>query len=472
MAKKKASSGGKAEASGANYETLVATWYAHSILLGAVAQPPFDLPADTQIVSMSCQSEAPVDDVNAITSHAGIIFVQAKRKVVSSSAETSSLAGALDQFVRQVKVCTTVDPKHIWGRPLDPAHDRLVLATPSNSSSKVTETLPELLRRIRDRSDVLSLGNVAVTRLEKTVAKTIEANISRSWKAENGRKPTAKELNDLLRLIWVQILDLESGQRDRRALLESIRTNLLAEATQASSAFSELFRLAARLRAERSGADRTTLLQALTRAGIKLTALPDLRADVAALKKWTSARLERAATFTRLLADDPNLIIERAVWPAFVKAANTESSLLVGEPGAGKSGLMYQLAAAAMANKQDVVFLPVDLLNVETFAGLQAELGIRHDLVEVLIDWPGRAPGLLLLDALDAARKPETQKLLREVVSRIVRVPGSRWKVIASVRKYDLRQGTEWSTMFRGSPPIPACADLEFGHAAMSRSVG
>jgi hypothetical protein len=462
MATKKISSGGKAEASGASYETLVVTWYAHSILLGGVAQPPFDLPADTQIASMSCQSEAPVDDVNAVTSHAGIIFVQAKRKVVLSSVETSSLAGALDQFVRQVKVCATADPRHIWCRPLDPARDRLVLATPSASSSKVTETLPELLRRIRDRSDVLSLKDVAVTDLEKEIAKTVETNIKRSWKAENGRRPTAKELNDLLRLIWVQVLDLEGGQRDRRAFLESIRSNLLAEATQASSAFSELIRLALRLRAERSGADRTTLLQVLTRAGIKLTALPDFRADVAALKKWSSARLERAATFTRLLADDPNLIIVRSVWPAFAEAASADSLLLVGEPGAGKSGLMYQLATAAIADKQDVVFLPVDLLNVETFAGLQAELGIRHDLVEVLTNWPGPASGLLLLDALDAARKPETQKLLREVVSRIVRVPGSRWKVIASVRKYDLRQGTEWSTMFRGSPPIPTQADLEF----------
>jgi hypothetical protein len=110
------------------------------------------------------------------------------------------------------------------------------------------------------------------------------------------------------------------------------------------------------------------------------------------------------------------------------------------------------------------VFLPVNLLNVDTFAGLQAELGIQHDLVEVLANWPSSAPGFLLLDALDAARKPETQKLLREVVGRILRIEDSRWNIIASVRKYDLRQGTEWSTMFRGSPPIPAYADLEFRH--------
>jgi hypothetical protein len=466
MAKKKASSGGKAEASGANYETLVATWYAHSVLLGGVAQPPFDLHADTQIVSFTCQSDAPVDDVNAVTSDAGIIFVQAKRSVTMSSAATSSFAATLDQFVRQVQACAATDPKHAWSRPLDPARDRLVLATRSASSSNVTETLPELLRRIRDRSDVRTLKQVAVSQSERMVAKTVETNLKRSWKAAYCKPPTATEINDLLRLIWVHELDLESGKRDRKLIVEHFRANLLEDATQASSAVSELFKLAARLRAERSGADKSTLLQILARAGIQLTVLPDFRVDVAALRKWTTARLEPVPRFTRLLADDPKLTIERDVWSSFHDAATSKSLLLVGEPGAGKSGLMYRLATTAIAAKLDVVFLPVDLLNVETFSGLQAELGVRHGLVDVLTNWPGSKPGLLVLDALDAARKPETQKLLREVVHGILRVAGSRWKVIASVRKYDLRQGTEWSTMFRGTPPIPDNADREFSQVS------
>jgi hypothetical protein len=413
MPKKKTSSGGKAEASGGNYETLVATWYAHSVLLGGVAQPPFDLHAATQIVSFTCQSDAPVDDINAITSDAGIIFVQAKRSVDMSSAAHSSFVSAVDQFVRQVKACAAADPKHAWSRPLDPSRDRLVLASRSASSSKVTEVLPELLRRIRDRSDVRTLKQVAVTQTEKAVAKTVETNLSRSWKAAYRRAATATELNALLRLIWVHELDLESGKRDRKIIHEQFRANLLDDAMQASSAVSELFKLAARLRAERSGADRATLLQLLARAGIRLTALPDFRGNVAALRKWTTARLEPAPRFTRLLADDPKLAIERAVWPSFHDAATCQSLLLVGEPGAGKSGLMYRLALTAIAAKHDVVFLPVDLLNVDTFSGLQAELGIRHGLVDVLANWPGAKPGLLILDALDAARKPETQKFAR-----------------------------------------------------------
>ena len=147
----------------------------------------------------------------------------------------------------------------------------------------------------------------------------------------------------------------------------------------------------------------------------------------------------------------------------------------MGEPGAGKSGLTSpgSLATEIGTPGADVVFLPVDYLNVETFAGLRAELGITHDLDEVLANWPGSQCGLLVVDALDAARKPETQKLLRDVIERVLRNRTRReWNVIASVRKYDLRQGTEWARMFRGVAPCPSHCDPEFSsvsHVAVAR---
>ncbi len=471
-AKKSTSSGGKAEASGGNYETLVTIWYAHLVLLGGVAQPPFDLRADLQIVSFSCQTEAPVDDVNATTSDAGIIFVQAKRSVSLSAAPRSSFAKALDQFVRQVRACAAGELKHIWSRPLDPSRDRLVLATRSASSSKVTEVLPELLRRIRDGAEVRTLKDVAVSQTEKEVARVVEISLKRSWKSAYRRAATPTDLNTILRLIRVQELDLESGRRDRRIIHEQFRANFLQDPTQAGVAFSELIKLSARLRAERSGSDRPTLLRLLTDAGIGLRAMPDFRGDVGALSQWTTARLASAPRFTRLLAGDARLTIERAAWPAFRSAVETRSTLLVGEPGAGKSGLTYRLASSAIEAGRDVVFIPVDLLNVDTFSGLQAELGITHGLADVLANWPGSDRGLLILDALDAARKPETQKLLREVVGQVLRHSETRWNVVASVRKYDLRQGTEWSAMFRGRPPIPGHADPEFSgvsHVSVGR---
>ena len=337
-----------------------------------------------------------------------------------------------------------------------------MLATRSASSSKVTEVLPELLRRVRDSDQVQILTQAAQSQVETGVARTVETNLKRSWKAVYGRSPTVAELNALLRLIWVEELDLESGRRDRRMIHEQLRTNFVRVPAQAGLAFSELIKLAARLRAERSGADRPTLLRLLTDAGIRLLVMPDFRADVQALTQWTTARLASTPRFTRLLPHDPRLTIGRAVWQSFQSAAETKSILLVGEPGAGKSGLTYRLASEGVTAGRDVVFIPVDLLNVDTFSGLQAELGIGHGLAEVLGNWPGMERGLLVLDALDAARKPETQRLLRDVVGDVLRHAGTCWNVVASVRKYDLRQGTEWSAMFRGSPPVRGHADPEF----------
>lgn len=393
MAKKKRSSGGKAEASGSNYETLVAVWYAHCLLLGRAASPPFDLSADTQFASVSCQSDAPVDDVNAVTNDGGIVFVQAKRSVDLSSSVTSEFAKVLDQFVRQHQANAASDPAHSWSRPLTPERDRLVLATPSASSSKITRVLPRLLRGLRDREGINSLRQVATNNIEEKVAATTEANLKRSWRQAYGKAPSAPELGALLRLIWVQELDLGSNERDKLQILGDLRAKLLELPNQATSAFSEVFRLMARLRADRSGADRGTLLRLLTNAGIRLLALPDYRRDVAALKRWTTLRLGPAPRFTRLLENDPDLIIERTIWPAFQGAAAAHSFLLVGEPGAGKSGLTYRLAASALADNRDVLFLPVDLLHIETFAELKAELEITHDLAEVLANWPGAQPG-------------------------------------------------------------------------------
>jgi hypothetical protein len=472
MANKKVSSGGKAEASGSNYETLVATWYAHSVLLGAAAQPSFDMHADTCLTSFTCQTEAPVDDVNVVTSADGLIFVQAKRRVTLSSGITSAFAKAIDQFVRQIQASAAKDPKHPWSRPLDPSRDRLVLVTRSASSAKITYVLTELLRRIRDRTDPRTLKDVASSQSEREVAKVAEANLKRSWKKAFRSAPTPRELSGALRLIWIQGLDLDSGERDRRHILERFRTDLLEDALQAELAFSELFKLAARLRAERSGADRATLMQTLARAGVGLTALPDFRNDVSSLRAWTTDRLQATPRFIGLLEDDPKLVIERAVWPMFRGEAYVQSFVLVGEPGAGKSGLMYRLADTAFKDGHDVLFLPVDLLNIITFSGLHDELGITHSLVDTLANWPGSKSGLVILDALDAARRPETQRLLREVVGGILRIPEGRWRVVASVRKYDLRQGVEWSALFRGSPPIVTHADPEFPrvrHIAVGR---
>jgi hypothetical protein len=75
---------------------------------------------------------------------------------------------------------------------------------------------------------------------------------------------------------------------------------------------------------------------------------------------------------------------------------------------------------------------------VSRISDVANELGLQHPLSEVLANWPGDAEALLVVDALDAARKLETQAVLRGVIADVMAISSSRWRVLASVRKYDL----------------------------------
>ncbi|PLZ01141.1 hypothetical protein CY652_17825 [Burkholderia sp. WAC0059] len=412
---------------------------------------------------MRSQSGEDVDDVNCRTSDDGIVLVQVKRTVGLTTGATSPLAKALDQFVRQQKAASEhLSNAAAPGRPLDPARDRLVLATRSTAPAKIRGALTRLLRGLRDQPDRALLSEIALNEKEREVASVVEAHIRRSWLVAYGSAPTSPAIGTLLRLIHLQFIDVEPGERDRLSAMDDLRSQLLTAPDQAEAAFSHLVTHCARLRSDQSGADASTLLSTLVQAGINLQAAPDYRADIAALRAWTARRLTTAVRFTRLIEGNPASIVERAVWPNTVEAARQNSVLLVGEPGAGKTSITYRLAETEKATGRDVIFIPVDILMVDGLAALRAELGISHDLGEVLANWPGAQHGLLIVDALDAARKSETQTVLRVTIEDVLRQAGGRWNVVASVRSYDLRQGAEWARLFRGRPPTPDHADPGF----------
>lgn len=458
---KRGSSGGKAEAAGGNYETLVDAWYCTRVLLGRTASVMFDLPTSCRISSFRCQSSEHVDDVVAETSDDGTIFVQAKRSVSLAKKDTSPLGKTIKQFVEQYRAGTEPVSKPVRRR-LDAARDRLVLATRGSQSRKIVEILPRMLRALRDQPHLNLLTQVQNSQEDGKVAQTIEGHLKQQWSALYGRDPADTEIGSLLRLIWVQTLDVEEAEHDRDHALGLMRTSLLTEPAQADSAFSELVKICARLRAERSGANAASLLSSLDRVGIKLTALPEYRSDIEALRKWTTVQVQKAPRFTHLLESWPHSVVERQLWPTFRDQASTESFLVVGDPGSGKSGLTYRLAQHMREQGGNVIFIPVDLLNVDGQAELQRELGITRPLAEILQNWPGKGSGVLIVDALDAARKLETQTVIREAVEQVRQQAGARWNVIASVRKYDLRHGTDWRRIFAGRPISAEFADTEF----------
>ena len=143
-------------------------------------------------------------------------------------------------------------------------------------------------------------------------------------------------------------------------------------------------------------------------------------------------------------------------------AAKAESILLVGDPGAGKSAVISAAAAQLRNEGKEVIELAVDRLPVETVEGLQLQLGLTHRLLDVLENWPGNEPAYLFVDALDATRGGRGEGLFRWLISEVLKLPGERWRIVASIRSFDLRMGQQLAELFVGIPPDANYADKVF----------
>ena len=126
---------------------------------------------------------------------------------------------------------------------------------------------------------------------------------------------------------------------------------------------------------------------------------------------------------------------------------------MLGPPGAGKTGALFTLGTKLRDSGHDVGVLAAELLDASGSHGLGEDLGLQRTLYDALLAWPGDQPAFLLIDALDAARGQEASSTLLSLVSRVATKAG-RWRVIASVRSFDLRHNRElkrgnWATADR-----------------------
>ena len=89
-------------------------------------------------------------------------------------------------------------------------------------------------------------------------------------------------------------------------------------------------------------------------------------------------------------------------------------------------------------------------------------LGLEHGLRDVLENWPGSEPAFLFIDALDATRGGRSEAVFRALIAEVLDMPGSRWRVVASIRSFDLRPGEQFKSLFAGKPPWAQYLDPAF----------
>nr|WP_326187304.1 hypothetical protein [Exiguobacterium indicum] len=182
--------------------------------------------------------------------------------------------------------------------------------------------------------------------------------------------------------------------------------------------------------------------------------------DIEVISEMSSNLFIDLSDLSRLRVGNSEIKINRKLSHNLYNVVEDNSLMIVGNPGAGKSAILHDLVSKFTKEKRDVVFLAVDRIDAESHSQLREQLGIENNLEDILKHWEGSNSGFLVIDALDAARSNKTAQILKEMLKRIVRTNG-RWKVIASIRKFDLRHSRELREIFYGQPPFDDYKDLE-----------
>ncbi len=396
------------------------------------------------------ESEAPVDDILVATSLDGFIAVQAKTSVDLSPNPKGGLAKTIQQFVRHWLECRDGDGADLWNRPLDPARDRLVLAVGPLAPSSIRQDLPAALRSLSQPTPI------ALTQGEARALEVFKLCVEAAWAATTSEVMPAELLSELAALI--RVIRFDPDGTDSQAL------DTMAAVVVASQLprplINTLAVISKRWMTQRGGGDEAQLRQALGAEGIALRASPQFDRDIQKLKAHSQQIANDLRSYERIEQADGDIRITRDCQFAALTAAREGSLLLIGEPGAGKSAVINTLARE-LRTYGDVVEMAVDRYSVEDLAGLRLELDLDHDLVSVLQAWDGPTDGWLVIDALDATRGGKGEAAFRILIERVLALKG-RWKVIASIRTFDLRMGVRFRELFKGRPAHVEYQDSTF----------
>lgn len=141
------------------------------------------------------------------------------------------------------------------------------------------------------------------------------------------------------------------------------------------------------------------------------------------------------------------------------------SGVVIGAPGAGKSHTLRLLCSNLVTASHPVLFVPIDKLGpIEREEDLRAELGFSGDLItylkqqKALIKGQEQRPGLLVVDAFDAARSDAAQQLILTLIKAVQKNLKDQWHVLVSVRTYDAQKSIELQELF---PPAESSAAFQ-----------
>jgi hypothetical protein len=450
-----APAGGFATQRGINYQNRVAAFLAVSCLSETVAVP--GLPR-SPIHSIRCETGEPLADLLLNFESGGLAFVEVKRTMQIT---TSRMKPVLSQLIQQYLISEqdAGGTRFPWRRRLDPAEDRLLLLTSSESAENVTKHLANCLSRIGPGMTSDQLETVPRNQQESRAFQDFHAMTLEAWKQLMGAEPPLDKVVRLYSLFRIATLDVNPDEAGEQQARTALAMSVISETQDTAKAWSSLVSAMAAESETRRTILRQDLRRLLTEADFNLISAPAYLADIRALREYTRLTLQSLDHLATLSVHGRDVRIERPVTEFLRAQAREHSYVVVGDPGAGKSGVLHELGSTMQRDNEDIVFLAADRLD----DSLRTELGLNHSLSDVLVNWSGQTTGTLIIDALDAARGSKALTVLRDLIRSVVAAPESRWRVVASIRVFDLRYSQDLQSIFKR--PFDEVAPAKFQDA-------
>ncbi|MGH9017283.1 MAG: hypothetical protein ACRDY1_06000, partial [Acidimicrobiales bacterium] len=436
--------GGAGGAAGPGFEARALAWFATHVVARVPLPATWRLNA-ARVEEIGGQTGQEMDDLGAITEGRGYVFVQAKHRLQLSEASGSPLGEALDQAVGQFIDGAPQEPDGSR-RPLEPGRDALVICTDVAASLPIREHLRTVVDRLSSHPEELPLDQVAKNVEERRALKALLKHLQVSFSVRaDGILPSDDQLRAVGRLLHIVTLNLDSGGNDRTSAESHLRS-VLDDPETTSGAWNDLVTLGQGLIEGQRWADRNAVRHALAAGGHPAGIDPPFRNDVQRLHDVTTALLDTNAPEVTIPAPEGPVSIRREVTDLLLR---TDGSFgLIGEPGAGKSVLAAVVATSLLSAGEDVVFLGAESL-AASLGATRTELAMQNNLDTVLLGWDGARRGTLIVDGVDATRGTSSV----DWVPRLARtLQGSRWRVVSTIRTFDLRYGPSWQEMLPGDP--------------------